>query len=210
MEAYLTIKQKAVGKLMINKSEFIGIAHPIRDEPDVAAHLMSARQQFTGASHYVYAYTVGRSQAIQKFTDDGEPSGTAGMPILELIKHRQIEDALLIVIRYYGGIKLGTGGLKRAYSHTAQHALELAGISRQVLCWTLRISFAYQHWGKIQREFENLHLEPDHIAYEEEITVQMAVPVDRLDQTIDRLKELTASNIKINQCQQEFRESNND
>ena len=195
---------------MINKSEFIGIALPIGEEADVTAQLISAKQQFSGASHYVYAYTVGRNQTIQKFTDDGEPSGTAGMPILELIKHRRIEDALLVVIRYYGGVKLGTGGLKRAYSHTARHALEMAGISRQILCWILRISFSYQHWGKIQREFENLKLVPDHIAYEEEITVQMAIPVELLEQTAVRLKELTASNIKIIKCKKEFRESNKD
>ncbi len=181
MEQYITIKKKAEAVIDIDKSTFIGISMPLSDEQAVANCLAEAKEKYPDATHYVYAYTCGMKYETQKWNDDGEPSGTGGMPMLEMIKHKKLKNLLIIVVRYYGGIKLGTGGLKRAYSKAAQKAIEASNIITLTHCYCINIRCPYTHWGKMQYELEKQKTLIDEIRYEEDVMIAVAVPVAEAD-----------------------------
>ena len=126
-KSFYTVGTEAETEIIINRSRFIGRAFPINNEEDALLLLEQVRAEFPDASHHCYAYVLGRGSNIQRFNDDGEPGGTAGMPILQVILQQEIEDVLVVVTRYFGGIKLGAGGLVRAYSKSAAETLQKAG-----------------------------------------------------------------------------------
>ncbi len=206
MNEYLTIKKYAVSKIEIEKSVFIGVVYPIRDEEEIDDCLQDTRIKYPNATHYVYAYTVGRNQLVQKFSDDGEPSGTGGMPILEIFKHRQLENILVIVVRYYGGTKLGTGGLKRAYSKAALEAIELSGIKKLTLCRLVHIRCPYTHWGKVQYELESTQTLIENIDYQEDVFIAIAIPLDKMISFTDWINGITASQVVIEEKIKSYRE----
>ena len=109
-KSFYTVGTEAETEIIINRSRFIGRAFPISNEEDALLLLDQVRGDFPDASHHCYAYVLGRGGNIQRFNDDGEPGGTAGMPILQVILQQEIEDVLVVVTRYFGGIKLGAGG----------------------------------------------------------------------------------------------------
>ena len=204
MDSYRTINENSIISFEVNKSEFIGAAFPLSSEKDVPVFLNNIKRLYPGASHYVYAYTLGRGWEIQKFSDDGEPSGTAGMPMLELIKHRKLVDLLIIAVRYYGGIKLGTGGLKRAYSKTAQDAIQASGVVILTLCFRVRIQLPYHFWGKIQHMLTQENIQISSITYEDEVAALLIISQDQLAEWKEKLLGITASQIQIEVLNQEY------
>ena len=210
MDQYQTIKRQSEARLDINKSQFIAISFPLKESSDPEQLILHVRQIYPDATHYVYAYTHGLHQAVQKFSDDGEPSGTGGLPILELLKYRKLENTLIVVARYYGGIKLGTGGLKRAYSKAAQQALVKAKIITLTASRILHLVCPYPYWGKMQYELENRQTLVDGIIYGENVTLTVAVPQGQVDAFIEWIQGLTASEASIEQLHLEFRQIPND
>ncbi len=210
MNEYRTIRKYAESKIEIEKSAFIGEVYPITDEKEIDDRLKETRTKYPDASHYVYAYTVGRNQLVQKFSDDGEPSGTGGMPILEIFKYKQLENVLAIVVRYYGGTKLGTGGLKRAYSRAALEAIDQSGIKVLTMCRLVRVLCPYTHWGKVQYELESNQILIENIDYQEDVFITLAIPLDKITSFKDWINGLTASQVMIEEKNKSYREVKKD
>jgi uncharacterized YigZ family protein len=210
MDQYQTIKKQAEARLDINKSQFIAISFPLDESSDPEQLILSTKQIYPEATHYVYAYIYGLNQAVQKFSDDGEPSGTGGLPILELLKYRKLENTLVVVVRYYGGIKLGTGGLKRAYSKAAQEALHKSKIITLTASRILHLVCPYPYWGKMQYELENRQTLVDGIIYKEFVSLTVAVPQGQVEAFSEWIQGLTASQAVIEPLHLEYRQIPND
>ena len=148
MTSYKTIKQAAQDEFIVNKSRFIGYACPCETEEEVLAFLKRIREKHRDATHNCYAYVIGANAGIMRYSDDGEPGGTAGLPMMEVLKNRGVVNCCVVVTRYFGGVLLGAGGLVRAYSKGCVIALDAAQVS--VMEKTQRILFdvPYPLWDK--------------------------------------------------------------
>ena len=122
MNPYRTLRQSASDEFVINKSRFIGYAAPCETEAEALAFLQSIRTKHKDATHNCYAYIIGQNAGIMRYSDDGEPGGTAGLPMMEVLKHQGVVNCCCVVTRYFGGVLLGAGGLVRAYK--VQYALK--------------------------------------------------------------------------------------
>lgn len=130
-------------KISINKSDFIAILYPISSKEDIILALDDAKTKYPKATHYCYAGTIGEHRSWATYQDDGEPKGTAGPPILDVIDHHQLTNTLCVVIRYFGGIKLGAGGLVRAYSKATAEVLKLATYMEKKKVYGYQLTFPY-------------------------------------------------------------------
>ena len=128
MKPYKTLISRADAEFVINKSRFIGHGKPVESEEEALAFLAEMRETYKDATHNCYAYIVGANMGVMRYSDDGEPGGTAGMPIIEVLKARGVTNCCVVVTRYFGGILLGAGGLVRAYSQGAAAALNACGV----------------------------------------------------------------------------------
>ena len=149
---YRTVKASASIELIINKSRFIGQCFPISSESEALDKLAVLRKQYWDANHNCYAYSVGKKGEIARFSDDGEPGGTAGMPMMDALRGAGVTDVLCVVTRYFGGILLGTGGLVRAYSKSCSEAIRAAGIVRMAPCDLIAFDVPYHQWAIFQQE----------------------------------------------------------
>ena len=144
---YTTVWQHGVDEHVEKKSRFIGQAWPITSEEQARAIIEQTRKEYWNASHNVFTYRVGD---VQRFTDDGEPSGTAGKPMLDVLLGRDLQNVLVIVTRYFGGTLLGAGGLVRAYTKGAQIAIEAAGVIEKAVYYRYDLPMEYTRLGKMQ------------------------------------------------------------
>src|SRR5690554_1431346 len=149
---YKTVKHEGSKEVIIKKSRFIGQALPVSSEDEAQQFIDTIKKQHHSASHNCYAYIIGDQDQYQKQSDDGEPSGTAGKPILEVLKNQKMKNVVIVVTRYYGGIMLGAGGLIRAYSDGAVAAIEAGESVFQVLHQEICIAIDYTWWGKLENE----------------------------------------------------------
>ncbi|MBR3555913.1 MAG: YigZ family protein [Oscillospiraceae bacterium] len=152
-EDYLTPAAYGEAELIEKRSRFIGRVWPVESEAEALEHLKEIRARHWDATHNVYAYIL-REGGTMRYSDDGEPQGTSGMPTLTVFRAKEIQNVLCVVTRYFGGILLGTGGLVRAYSQTAKMALAEAGIARVREWEELLIAAPYGMYEKIRRELE--------------------------------------------------------
>jgi len=149
---YRTVKAPSSVELVIQKSRFIGQCFPIASEEEALELLTSLRKKYWDATHNCYAYSVGQKGEIARFSDDGEPGGTAGMPMMDALRGAGVTNVLCVVTRYFGGILLGTGGLVRAYSRSCSEAIRAAGVVRVALCDSIEYSVPYPQWAMFQAE----------------------------------------------------------
>ncbi len=150
LEEYLTVGGIGQDMVVIKRSKFIGAAAPAAEEAEALAFIEKVREEHRQATHNVYAYQVGENNQLQRFSDDGEPSGTAGMPVLEVIKQMDLRNVVVVVTRYFGGTLLGAGGLVRAYTEGAKIGILAAGIVKMMLHTRFEISVDYTFAGKLQ------------------------------------------------------------
>ncbi|MDD4095640.1 MAG: IMPACT family protein [Oscillospiraceae bacterium] len=125
-ESWISLTRNSLFRIEVKKSVFIAEAGPIRSAEDAQQRIDEIRKQYPDATHHVYAWRIGREEVLQKYSDDGEPSGTAGMPVLDALRKNDIDDSIIVVTRYFGGTQLGTGGLVRAYGSAAAGAVQAA------------------------------------------------------------------------------------
>ena len=203
MEGYTTIKQYATYEYEDRKSVFIGEAMPVSCEADALAFIESVKHRYPDARHHVYAYVL-RENSIMRFSDDREPQGTAGMPVLDIIRKNGCTDTVIVVTRYFGGTLLGTGGLVRAYTAAALGALENAKIIRYDIYSTLKISVSYSDYGKISSAFTDLSFRTEDTEYDTGVTVYGRIIKSNLDDLKALLTELTAGRVEINILSEEF------
>lgn len=147
---YFTVKKETSFTFEEKKSTFIGNVKRIYSEDEAREFINKIRNENKEARHNVYAYIIGENKGIQRYSDDGEPQGTAGIPVLEVIKKNDITDVVVVVTRYFGGILLGTGGLVRAYSKAASGAVKESEVIEKVKGFELNISIEYDLFGKLQ------------------------------------------------------------
>ena len=150
MQEYLTIKNSVTVETTIERSRFIASVAPVKSEEEAKAFVDSIRKKFPDATHNCYAYIAERG-AYSRYSDDGEPSGTAGPPILDVIKNNSLLDTAIVVTRYFGGIKLGTGGLTRAYGGVAAHGVFQAGIVKMSMALNCVVDLSYADYGAFSR-----------------------------------------------------------
>ena len=148
--AYITIRDRGEDRFEEKKSEFIGYAKRVESEEEAKAFVNEIKSMHKQARHNCWAYVIGENYGIQRYSDDGEPQGTAGIPILEVMKKQGITDCAVVVTRYFGGILLGAGGLTRAYTKGASIAIKASGIVEKVLGFKVSITIDYDLIGKIQ------------------------------------------------------------
>ncbi len=149
MKSYKTVLKSASDENIIQKSRFIGYASPVHSTEEALAFLAQIREKHKDATHNCYAYIVGQNAGIMRYSDDGEPSGTAGMPIIEVMKARKVVDCAVVVTRYFGGILLGAGGLVRAYSHTCALALNAAQVCEMHPTSDYLCEVTYPLWDRV-------------------------------------------------------------
>lgn len=163
------IKEDHEEQMEIKKSRFITYLHRTESEADAKAFLTAIRRLHPDATHHCYAFIIGEHNEIKRSNDDGEPAGTAGVPMLECLDHNHMQDIIAITVRYFGGIKLGAGGLIRAYSKSVSHALSTAQITKKQWMEKYEIRFSYDLIGRIDYYFREHCLEILDKAYDEEV-----------------------------------------
>lgn len=198
MKNFKTVFNESEVELQINKSRFIGYAKPIKDENDALRFIEKIKKKHWDATHNVPVYVVGENFGIQRYSDDGEPSGTAGLPILDLLKKEAITDVCIVVTRYFGGVKLGTGGLVRAYTHSAKAAIEAAEIIEKKVNVLLQLEFDYHYHGKLQNYFlGEPHIIVKETQFTERITLEIYIEFEFEVGIVSHIVELTSGQVKI-------------
>ena len=148
MTEYKTIKEASSDEFIVKKSRFIGYVKPVKTQEEALEFINEIKSKHWDATHNVYAYTL-RNGGVRRFSDDGEPQGTAGIPSLDVLLKEEVVDCCVVVTRYFGGIMLGAGGLVRAYSHGAKIALDAGGIITMSLCKIVRVKTDYNFYGRL-------------------------------------------------------------
>lgn len=150
LNEFKTILKEGIGEIIEKKSRFIATARPVKTEEEAKAFIEEMKKKYWNATHNVFAYQIGESNELQRFSDDGEPQGTAGMPVLNVLKGEDVKNTAVVVTRYFGGTLLGTGGLVRAYTKAAKEGLLAAGIATLALYVRYDITTEYADAGKLQ------------------------------------------------------------
>ena len=199
LHLYKTMKTSGEHEIVISKSRFIG--HVARAETEEAAieFIQTIKKKHWNATHNCSCYLIGENDQIQKAQDDGEPSGTAGVPMLDVLKKKQLKDTVVVVTRYFGGIKLGAGGLVRAYSKATSEAIEAIGVVTRQLMRVMHVTVEYTWLGKIENELRSSIYDIKQINYLD--TVEFEVYVDELEKNTftEWVIELTNAQAKISE-----------
>lgn len=185
-----SIQKEITSEIIINKSRFITILTNINDIDKVKEKLEEIKKKYKDATHYCYAYIINNHE---KCSDNGEPSGTAGMPILNVLKQNDLTNILCVVIRYFGGIKLGAGGLIRAYSTSASVALNKATITNIVNGYNITIEFSYNNLKQIDYLLKNIDIKKD---YQTNITYNFNITETKFNQIENELTKLSKIKLK--------------
>lgn len=178
---YLTVSKEAAAEIEEKKSRFIATVKPVSSEQEAQDFINGLKARYWDAAHNVYAYYICADNVVQKFSDDGEPSGTAGLPVLEAIKKTGVQDVAVVVTRYFGGTLLGASGLVRAYGKSAALGIEAAGIVRKMLCVETRVTTDYSLLGKLQAAMASKGYSVKDTIYTDNVAMEVYVPVDESD-----------------------------
>ena len=203
MESYITVKKSSHFEYEDRKSVFIGQAMPVSTEADAIAFVDSVKKHYPDARHHVYAYVL-RENSAMRFTDDHEPAGTAGMPVLDVIRKNGCTDVVIVVTRYFGGTLLGTGGLVRAYTSAALGALESAEIIRYDIYTSLEISVNYSDYGKITSILTDHGFRTEDTAYDTGVCVLGRIIKSEFNGLMSAITEATAGRAEMKILAEEF------
>ena len=193
---YFTISKAASDSFIEKKSEFIGYIAPVKTNDEAVAFINEIKAMHRKARHNVYAYIL-REDNISRYSDDGEPQGTAGVPVLEVLQKRGLTDVCVVVTRYFGGILLGGGGLLRAYSHAASIACDAAHIMDMRLCHRLTIKTDYNLYGKINYILPNFDVITVNSDFADAVTLEILVMSEKLDALRKELTEVTNESAEV-------------
>ncbi|WP_284036330.1 YigZ family protein [Neobacillus sp. 114] len=188
---YLTVKEYGEHEINIQKSRFIAQLKRVESEQDAQEFIQAIKKKHWNATHNCSAYLIGEHDQIQKANDDGEPSGTAGVPILEVLKKRQLKDTVVVVTRYFGGIKLGAGGLIRAYGKATSEGLDAIGVVERRLVQIIQVKINYTWLGKIERELRASEYKIKDILYLDNVQIDVYVEEDKSKIFMDWMVEQT-------------------
>ncbi|WP_251551926.1 YigZ family protein [Neobacillus muris] len=188
---YLTVKQFGEHEITIQKSRFIAHVARAESEQEAQEFIQTIKKKHWNATHNCSAYLIGEHDQIQKANDDGEPSGTAGVPILEVLKKRNLKDTVVVVTRYFGGIKLGAGGLIRAYGKATSEVLDATGIVERRLVQVMQVKIDYTWLGKIEKELRSSEYKMKDIHYLDIVNIEVFVDGSKTHSFTEWMIELT-------------------
>ncbi|HEZ7990151.1 MAG TPA: YigZ family protein [Ruminococcus sp.] len=200
---YYTVSEAAEASFIEKRSEFIGYIAPVKTDEEAVNFINTIKAKHRKAKHNVYAYIL-RKDNISRYSDDGEPQGTAGVPVLDVLQKRGLTDVCVVVTRYFGGILLGGGGLVRAYSHAASLACDAAHTMDMCLCHRLKICTDYGMYGKltyILPNFETITVNSD---FADSVTLELLVLSKKLSALISEITEITNGSAEITDCGELF------
>lgn len=196
-EPYKIIENGGVGEIEEKKSRFIAHVSAANTEEEALAFIEEKKKQFWDARHNCYAYVLGEQAQTMRFSDDGEPSGTAGRPILEVLVSSGIRNLVVVVTRYFGGTLLGTGGLVRAYTKAAQAGLAASEVRTMCCGYEMTVVTDYNGIGKVQYLLGSRGISENQVDYGEQVTVLVNIPYEDKDAVISEITEATAGKAKI-------------
>lgn len=202
MQMYKTLAKHAENEIIIKKSRFITNVMPVCSEDEAQEFIRGINKRHRDATHNVYAYRI--TENLEKYSDDGEPSGTAGMPVLNVIKGKELYNSCVVVTRYYGGIMLGAGGLVRAYSQSADKGLTVDNIITKRLYQILTITFHLAKFGIVKRIVEDFQGAILNVEVTYEATLQVRLPVVRVEELTANLVEVLAGQVELQSVEQIF------
>ncbi|MCI5793585.1 MAG: YigZ family protein [Ruminococcus sp.] len=200
---YYTVSEAAEASFIEKRSEFIGYIAPVKTDEEAVNFINTIKAKHRKAKHNVYAYIL-RKDNISRYSDDGEPQGTAGVPVLDVMQKRGLTDVCVVVTRYFGGILLGGGGLVRAYSHAASLACDAAHTMDMCLCHRLKICTDYGMYSKltyILPNFETITVNSD---FADSVTLELLVLSKKLSALISEITEITNGSAEITDCGELF------
>ena len=198
-KSIITIKQAHSIENVISKSRFIAYIKPVSTENEAKAFIDEIKTKHKDATHNCSAYTVGPEMNIQKANDDGEPSGTAGIPMLEILKKQEIHNVCVVVTRYFGGIKLGAGGLIRAYSGAVRDVIYDIGRVELREAIPITVTLDYDQTGKFEYELASTTFLLREQFYTDKVSYQIDVVKNEYDAFIDFLNRITSGNYDLKQ-----------
>lgn len=196
---YRTIAAEGTGEYSKERSRFLARAFPVHSQEEADAALALSRRQHFDARHHCYAWIIGTGDgpAAERASDDGEPSGTAGKPMLTLLRSAELTDSMVLVVRYFGGTLLGTGGLVRAYTAAAREALRAAKLVRLGVCDLLRLTMDYPLYDPVLAYAAGAGLTVSDVVYTERVSLRLRVPETQTQQRIRELTQLCLGRIEI-------------
>lgn len=197
MIRYRTVAKEATAEQLIEKSRFIAHVKPVETREEAEAFFREIRSLHRNATHNVPAFLLGEKREIQWASDDGEPSGTSGVPVLQMMDKEGITNAAIVITRYFGGIKLGTGGLVRAYTSTAKLGLAAAGICTVQERSVLEVQIGYNHLRALQNSSEDGRFQILEQAFSDSVALRLTVEPEDLESLFKRLSDLTGGQEKI-------------
>ncbi|KKD07432.1 YigZ family protein [Streptomyces sp. WM6386] len=175
-DEYRTVAHAGVHETEVNRSRFLCALAPAATEQEAQDFIASVRKEHADATHNCFAYVIGADAAIQKASDDGEPGGTAGVPMLQMLLRRDMRYAVAVVTRYYGGVKLGAGGLIRAYGGAVGEALDVLGTLTRRRFRLATVTVDHQRAGKLQNDLRSTGREVRDVRYAEAVTIEIGLP----------------------------------
>ncbi|WP_075617265.1 YigZ family protein [Paenisporosarcina indica] len=203
---YITVKGFGSSEIIIQKSRFLTYVNRAESEHDALAFIDEIKSQHKSANHNCSAYLIGEHDSVQKANDDGEPSGTAGVPMLEVLKKQGLKDTVVVVTRYFGGIKLGGGGLIRAYGKATTEGIEAAQIVKRQLHHLMKVSVEYSWLGKVENEVRSSSYPLQRIDYADSVDIFLYVPIASEETFIEWLTEMTNGQAVIERNAPDFLE----
>ena len=199
---YITLGKEAEVSFTERRSVFIGNACPVKTEEEAIEFINKIRKKYADATHNTYAYMLANGSA--RYSDDGEPQGTAGVPILNVIKKGGFTDAVIVVTRYFGGILLGAGGLVRAYGASARDAVEAAEIVTYLQYIECTVCCSYSEYQKIVPLAESFEAKTDDTEFAEDVTLRLALKSDLYDAFCEKLKETYGGRLEAKKTGERF------
>lgn len=200
---YKTVLENSSDEFVEKRSRFIGYCKPVKTEQEAIDFINEKRSEHWNATHNVYAYSL-REGNIKRYSDDGEPSGTAGMPVLDVIVKNEIFDVVVVVTRYFGGVLLGTGGLVRAYSHGSKIAVEAAKPVIMQNCLVCEARCAYNQYGKVSSLIIGVGAAVDDTVYESDVLVKFHIKPDLLGTLNKKLADATSGEVTVEQKDEQY------
>lgn len=198
MKNYLTVKQNVQNEIIIEKSRFITSLKRVYGEDDAKAFVQGVKSEYPDATHNCYAYVADEGGFFAKFSDDGEPQSTAGLPMLETIKAKGLKQVAVVVTRYFGGVKLGTGGLARAYADCVKKAIDKAGIKSVVWSNTFKSEVSYAIYPKIVKIIEGCEGVVTKIDYlSQNVELTFSAPVEKAGTLTDKIIDYSAGKCAV-------------
>ena len=203
MDNNVVIKGEAAGEVVVKKSRFIAALKFVETTAEADTYIKDKKKQYHDARHNCSCYIVEKG-AVSKSSDDGEPSGTAGRPMLEVLEGAGITNVVCVVTRYFGGVLLGTGGLVRAYQDAVKAALENATLLKTITVNALKVTVDYNQWPLIEKLCRENNISMEDTAYTENVTSRLMIPIADTDRIVSDIIELTGAKATIVRDEAEY------